>query len=569
MAEVEDRLAGIESRLGRLEQLVQSIATGGVRAEAVKTAPDVSVLLNVASSTNTPSLTNIHGAGQAVPARKVVEKQNNAAVSVTNILGWTGATALVLAAAYLIRLAIDSGWLTPERQIVLAILGGLILIGTGLWLRKVDRSYASLLPAGGLVVLFMSIYGAHNYYHLIAANVATSAVVMTCFGALWLGKLFESEIYALFAVVGSYSAPFLLPNLAASVTDLVVYYSAWSVLFSIYSVWVGQRRVYLLAAYMALLGFNAIWSQMMPTDWVASLVFQAVQFMIFLGGAVVFSISNNRPMDKNAALAHLPLLLIFYALQYGLLQQHIPSAAPWIAAGSAALLLSGYLIARHFMDAPLESGSVLVGAYAALVLFHAGYLESVPTEWEPWVALSLLPALAVYLFSRGAGATVVWPIRLAIGLVFAINYLRVLANANLHVVPAHEALALIYAAQLYAGYYYSRRLPSLKDFGSPLLYAGHIALMGAAVHLFDGRLAVSFSWGVLGISCLAISLVKQDKVLGKSSLLIFAASAAKVLLFDLSGAAPLIRIACLLVLGVTLYAGGWMYRKVDTMEEQI
>jgi uncharacterized membrane protein len=55
-------------------------------------------------------------------------------------------------------------------------------------------------------------------------------------------------------------------------------------------------------------------------------------------------------------------------------------------------------------------------------------------------------------------------------------------------------------------------------------------------------------------------------MLGKSSLLIFAASAAKVLLFDLSTAAPLVRIGSLVILGVTLYAGGWMYRKMDALK---
>lgn len=44
------------------------------------------------------------------------------------------------------------------------------------------------------------------------------------------------------------------------------------------------------------------------------------------------------------------------------------------------------------------------------------------------------------------------------------------------------------------------------------------------------------------------------------------ASAAKVLLFDLSNAMPLVRIGLLVILGVTLYVGGWMYRKVDLID---
>ena len=76
---------------------------------------------------------------------------------VTSVLGWAGALAFVLAASYLIKLAIDAGWLTPARQVAMAAISGLLLIGAGLALRGFNRQYAGLLPAGGIVILFLSI----------------------------------------------------------------------------------------------------------------------------------------------------------------------------------------------------------------------------------------------------------------------------------------------------------------------------------------------------------------------------------------------------------------------------
>ena len=49
--------------------------------------------------------------------------------------------------------------------------------------------------------------------------------------------------------------------------------------------------------------------------------------------------------------------------------------------------------------------------------------------------------------------------------------------------------------------------------------------------------------------------------------MIFAASALKVLIYDLANATPAIRIACLLVVGITFYVGGWLYRQVNAIEE--
>jgi uncharacterized membrane protein len=109
-------------------------------------------------------------------------------------------------------------------------------------------------------------------------------------------------------------------------------------------------------------------------------------------------------------------------------------------------------------------------------------------------------------------------------------------------------------------------MPTLQSMATPALYVGHVALMSAAVQIFDGELAVSFAWGAIALACLALAFKYRDQALGKSSLLIFAASAAKVMLFDLSSATPLVRIGLLVVLGVTLYVGGWMYKKVDSLD---
>lgn len=567
MKTLEERLAQVEARLERIERLLPAMpATQATDPPVRPQAPTAADRQETARPAHaTPAMARRPMDPQYGTAEP--SQSSGSTLSVTQILGWTGATALVLAVAYLIRLALDAGWLTPERQLGLAVLSGFALIGTGLNLRSADRQYASLLPAGGLVVLFLAIYGAHLYYHLIGVQMAAGAVFLTCLAALWLGRMFESEVYGLFAVVGSYSAPFLLHTLAGSVVDLVIYFSAWSVLFCLYSIWIGIRRPYLLAAYLALLGFQYLSNLMAPDEWGAAFAFQILQFAIFLAGAIAFSVRHRRPMRSEEAMAHLPLLLIFYALQYGLLERHVPAFAPWIALGSVAVLLVAHIVAKRVLGA-LPASSVLVSTYAALAIFHAGYMELLPAAFAPWAGLLLLPALGLYVRARGGYASLGWPMRTLVLVIFVLNYQRVVIGTGLEDVPAHEVLALLYAASLYVAYVLVRRTPNLGDFATVALYVGHVAMMSAAVQILDGRLAVSLAWGMVALACLALAFRTRDKLLGKSSLLIFAASAAKVMLFDLSHAAPLVRIGLLVVLGVTLYAGGWMYKRVDQMEGQ-
>ena len=539
--EVEQRFAGIEARLARIESRLPERTTSAVTAEP--TGP--------VEAAAPPA------ARQAPEGRPLL---------VTSILGWGGAVALVLAAAYLIRLAVETGWLTPVRQVALAAISGFAMIAAGFALRGTNRQYAGLLPAGGVAILFLSIYGAHLFYGFLGVAPAALSVVLVCLLSLWLCRQFQSDLYALFAVAGSYSAPLLISGLPGSIADLVIYFSAWGVVFSVFSIWHGRRMVYLLALYLALIVFDFIWRSKGPDDWIAALVFQTAQFGIFGAATVTFSIRNQSPLDAASAWGHLPALLIFYFLQYALLDRHLPALAPWIAAASALAVAGFYGAARAVLQRPLPGGEFLLWSYIALVLFHAGYIESVPHRWAPWVAFAILPIAAFATLRHGSGIAASWPVWMAVGVIFLVNYLRVVFDTDVQSVPARTLLAVVYALQLYLGYYLARSRESLAGVRLLLLYTGHISAMAAALHLLDERIVESVAWGALALAFLGLSLWRRDRLLGQSSLLVFGATAGKVLLYDLGGASPLTRIVSLAVLGITFYVGGLLYQRMLAAE---
>jgi uncharacterized membrane protein len=556
----EERLAQVEVRLSAIERFIRL------------TAPQPAAPTAQASAAPAPTMPKsqpVPPPPLSKPIALLASDQHEDASAVTNILGWAGATALVMASIYLVVLAVDAGWLTPVRQVMLSMLGGLACIGVGLLLRSRDMHYASLLPGAGIVIMFLSIYGAHNYYHLVDTTFSTSGIIAVCLLSLWLNRLFLSELYALFAVVGSYTAPVFLGGTSYSIADLIVYFACWSAVFSIFSIWVGKRSVYILAMYLAFVIFDFKWHASMPDAWVEALIFQTVHFLIFVAAAVLFSI-RVEPMARETSISHIPALVLFYFVQYHILNQHIPQLAPWIAVASAAILLASYFIAQRALGKSLEGGRLLLSAYVALVLVHAGYIESVPAHWAPWVALLLVPLIGLYAALRGDMKAPGWPLWLAVALIFAANYIKLFAHGSMMFadseVPAHDLLALCYALELYLAYYFLRKDTEMSDIGKIALYAGHIAIMAWAIQIFDSRFAVSLVWATLALGCLLLALKVRDKALGQSSLLIFAASVFKVLLYDIATTAPLIRIASLLVLGASLYLGGWLYKKVGSLE---
>jgi hypothetical protein len=553
------RLDAIESRLDALEKLLQPRGT-----------PEVSEISSAPSSA--PAFSVPTAARSAAPKPTAPAKRPQTQVNVSNILGWGGAFALILAASYLIRLAIDSGWLTPMRQVAFASVFGFTLIGAGFFLRKENRQYAGLLPAAGIAVLFLSVYGAHLHHHIISLGQASAGVIVICAISLLLCREFESDLYAIFAVAGSYSAPFLLHSQTGSITNLAVYYSAWSMVFCVFSVLHGRRMIYLLAVYLALIGFDVMWQARggaQDAKWVAAMAFQTIQFGIFALCTAVYSMRRQSPLSSNEAIVHLPPLVLFYSLQYTLLDQHLPAIAPWIAVASLAAIGAIYGIARATLSRPLPGGEFLLWAYASLVLFHAGYIETIPREWAPWVALIAVPVLAAttLFYKDGVGAR--WPMWWMVGIVFMTNYLRVMFDIDIYgsvaSVPGGKMIPVAYAVLLYAGYWFYR----VQKTGSSadnvkilLLYMGHVSAMAAAVRILNEPIVESAVWGVLAIGFMILSGRISDKPLAKSTLAIFAATGFKVMLFDLSGAPPVTRIVVLAFLGVAFYFGGLMYQRL-------
>lgn len=550
--DLQERLERIESRLRALEARLGAPVAGSTPA--------------VAEAPPAPP-PGPEAAGVALPQVPSVR------FSPGVVLGWMGAAALVLAAAYLIRLGIANGWLTPERQIAGAALAGLAMIGGGLALRPRDRRYSSLLVAAGVAVLYLAVFGAHLLHHLIGSGTATGLVVLVAALSLGLHALFREPLYVAFALAGSYACPLLLPRATGSVMDLALYLTVWNSVYSAYALWIGRRAVYFAALYASLLIFDALWRGALDARWASAASFQLFQFGLFTFVTGFFSVRLRRPLKPAEAWAHFPALLLFYGVEYALLDQNWPVAAPWAAVAFAAVLYLTHAAAAARLSggAPLASLAV-VNAFGALVLLHAIYLNEVPEAWGPAAALAgglVLLALPRALPRLRQGF---WPYTCAALVLFAWGYLSLLWGWDSRSSALDTLLALLYPLSAYAAYVREPRYsPRLRR---PLLLAvGHLQLLtacGLLIHRFllggGTRLWLSFAWALVGTCSLVAAKLRRDKLLARSALGIFALFAGKVLLFDLSGAAPLVRVGCLVVLGVSLYAGGWIYRRLGIAE---
>lgn len=120
--------------------------------------------------------------------------------------------ALVLSGVFLVQYAVETGLLTPQARVVLALLlGGLLGVG-GEWLRH--RPLAGpILPAtltgAGVVIAMAAVLAALHLYAMIAPATALVALALLSFAAIALGWLHGPMLSALGLVAGT-GVPFVL-----------------------------------------------------------------------------------------------------------------------------------------------------------------------------------------------------------------------------------------------------------------------------------------------------------------------------------------------------------------------
>ena len=558
LAPILARLERIEARLAALEVSTPRASAGASHAISSSVSPDE----KATTSSSAPL------AAPTTPDTPVKPRT----ASASNWMAWGASSAFVLAAVYFVKLIHASGWLTPERQIAIAILGAVGLIWAGVRFSAYNREYAAYLPAAGIVVLYLSVYAAHAYYQLIGAAVVVCGVGVTTLVSVWLQRTFNHTMYALFAVIGAYSFPLFIRSQSPDVTDMVIYFTAWSLLFSFIALQEGRRTVYILALYFAVIGFDIAWRESASSDaWLAAAIYQFCQFLIFSATAAFFSVRYKSPLEKADAIVHAGALFYFYVIEFVLLKQHVPSWAPIIALLSALFVLALFLVARRFFqqEAPLWAGGVLVSTYCSAVTTHIMFFELLPHEYIPWAAL--LGPVVVFLLrpkleNRPEAVT---PIMLAAGCVFVLGlFILLFADPQSSDIPVPYVALFLYSAVLYAATWFLHKQDEENTTDARLLFAGHIAFMVATLKTFDSGFVISSIWGLFAIVLLLIAVQYKNKILAQSSLIIFAASGLKVLLYDLTGSPSLIRVITLVVVGASLYAGGWLYQQIAQVAKE-
>jgi uncharacterized membrane protein len=135
------------------------------------------------------------------------------------ILGRLGIAAVIIGVAFFLRYAFANNWVGPAGRVAIGILLGIIILAIGQFLRKKYLQFSDLLMGGGLVVLYLSIFSAHTFYHLVDPMIAFFGMILVTAIGVAISIINATKTLSVLALIGGFCTPFLI-----GMTEL----SAWT-----------------------------------------------------------------------------------------------------------------------------------------------------------------------------------------------------------------------------------------------------------------------------------------------------------------------------------------------------
>jgi uncharacterized membrane protein len=505
-------------------------------------------------------------------------------LDVERLFRWAGGILLVLAAAFLLSVALERGWLTPLVRLTGGLAIGATLMGLGVGLRRRSDGFATTLLTTGAVITYLMLWAGYEAYGLIGSWAAGGGMLLVVAGLF--AEVFRSNDVALsvLATLGGFATPFLLVVAGEGLTDtagvsvpLVSYLGVFVVLTAVVHSVVGWRLLQLFAAGGAVFAGGLVLASSTPTEGVRSgAVAMTVYFVLvalaYWAVPALFrpgiearragrapSLPLSRAVDdalgvlvRLAGFVLLPILLAVVSSQWGLDPEE---------AGVVALVLA---VTAGLVGAFSEDLDDVVNWLLSAVLLAIGLVLLFDADYHALVLAGEGTAiLMANHFAKGHRVNAVAG-HVAVGIGSLIAGVRLLSAFGEPGTAVPLVAALVVALLATAGWATGDRM---RLAWWSVGYAGTLLLVR---HLFGasdvGVGLTTGAWAIVGLGLVVVGRRRFGRATELAGLLSLGAVAVR-LLEHLGDLEPLVRVAVFLGIGALLLVGGWYLRPSPEADE--
>jgi uncharacterized membrane protein len=594
---LREQLAQLTARVYRLEGLLGARPAEAVPPgqSAVEPQPESSATTSPATLSGRPAPSSAREASPAysepvLSSPPATPGRPNLDASLESRIGgqWLnriGIVAVLVGLSYFLKLAFDNNWIGPTSQVMIGILAGIaLLFWSERFRHKGFAGFAFSLKAIGIGALYLSLWAACQFYHLIPAPVAFGAMILVTITSAALSLRQNSELLAALALLGGFLTPVLI---STNQNHQVVLFS-YLALLDLGTVWVvaikGWKRL-LLASLIGTAALFGAWASSYYTEaqLASTLAFATFFFLLYAGAPFL----GRRAADDRLSELMVWLAVLnaafYFSTSYLILIDHYRFELAWLAVGIAAFFL---VLTRLLQRRSSVEGRVYGPLYLAL---GVGFLTiAIPLKLDGhWNTLGWIiesgalfwaahRSQSLLLRALGACAFVSGVTRLIA--VDSFQHAALLINARFGLyLTAIAALGVLAYYSMKEGGEGNRQWAGAAIIGINLLAL--LALHFEIVAYFQPQFVAAYSeterlsiatvrafsysavWMLYGSGLMLIGFWKRSAFLRWQAIVLLSLTVIKVFLFDIGTLQRGYRITAFIVLGAILLAVSFFYQR--------
>lgn len=551
MTDRDDRYDQLDERLSRLEDRLQ-------RLEQRLDAPD---------SPDRPE--------PGSPSRPSAERTDDDPTGwpdwlrIEGLVDKIGVALLLVGLAFLYRLSVERGWITPVVRIGFGVVLGSGLSAVGWYIRDRRRRLGQVLLGAGSVAFYITLYAAHHFYELLPYALTFGAMTAVVVATFVLANARRDAALAFVGAVGGFATPIMLSS-DGNIPGLMTY---TAILVS------GMTAIYIVRGWRSVLTVTALggwifvaFASVALSEGVEQLHTQGGLLVVwFCVGAVptirtwLWTGQTDRP---DLIPTRLTALLAVVSTLAGFGLTWIVWGEPdWLVVGVSPLLAATAAGAAQFLARRLSGP--LVSAYRIVAaLFAVLTLSEVVPDGHMIPVLAVV-ALVVHLVAARYHDRLLRHFGHLGALVVALEFIRneglagsapdlpFLTSGGLEgalVVACCFTVSMVVARHLDPGPYHRPEylLYRWAAYGLAPLYIVFEA------RPFDyGSALISGAWGAYAVVLVVAGLVADHRELERAGLAAVLLTVGKLLFFDLATLDLLWRVLLFMGFGAALLAVGF------------
>lgn len=262
-----------------------------------------------------------------------------------------GVVILFFGVVFLLRYSIQHNLVPVELRLLGSATGALVLLGFGWRLRERAGAYGLILQAGGIGLLYLTVFGAYSLYHLIPSFAAFALLFVIVLAGAALAVLQNSLPLAVFATVGGFLAPLLTSSGSNNYIGLFSFYALLN--FGIFLIaWFKSWRLLNLIGFVFTFVIAGAWGwfSYRAEDFWATEGFLILFFLFYVAIAILFA--TRRPFnfkDKVDGSLVFGTPIIGFCMQVGLFMPLFAEGRPITFFSQYGLALSTVVLSLFYL----------------------------------------------------------------------------------------------------------------------------------------------------------------------------------------------------------------------------